>query len=254
PTAIYTYLHLSTPIYTLSPWSCLPHQVFLKQSTLPPGSFIVNLGESAFFAWPFGMQEPGLKIGPYQPTVVKFRTTNFMIMADVLKILLIVVGILMIYVSYWLLAEALFPEMVEGASRQYRNPIKITLVGLAAAVAPVIIGGILLKSPNPLLKLSGITLLVLPAMLGLAGSAGLVLRIGTGLRSPVDESQPWRRVLRGGIVLALTFLLPVVGWIIIPVWVLLSGFGALLLSLQERRRERPSTTLPPLVAASEVRI
>ncbi len=40
-----------------------------------------------------------------------------MIMADVLKILLIIVGILTIYVSYWLLAEALFPALVERASR-----------------------------------------------------------------------------------------------------------------------------------------
>ena len=175
-----------------------------------------------------------------------------MIMADVLKILLIILGILTVYVSYWLLAEALFPTIVERASRQYGKPLKISFVGLAAALAPVILGAILSKVPNPLIKVLGITLLVAPAMLGLAGSAGLTLRIGAGLPSPVDESQPWRRVLRGGVLLACSFLLPVVGWIVLPLWVLVSGLGALLLALREQRRERRrlSPEAPPILHAT----
>jgi hypothetical protein len=172
-------------------------------------------------------------------------------MADILKIFLIVVGILLIYISYWLLAEALFPETVEGAGRQYSRPFKITAIGLGAALAPVILGLVLANLPNPLLKLLGITLLVVPALLGLVGSAGLTLRIGTGLRSPVDEAQPWRRVLRGGIVLAFSFLLPVVGWIILPVWVLLSGLGALVLCWQERRRNHPRPDAGSLLTANQ---
>ena len=35
-----------------------------------------------------------------------------MIMADVLKIFLIVVGLMMVSVCYWLAAEALFPRVV----------------------------------------------------------------------------------------------------------------------------------------------
>ena len=162
-------------------------------------------------------------------------------MADVLKILLIIVGILTIYVSYWLLAEALFPALVERASRQYGRPIKISLVGLVAAVAPIVIGLVLANVPNPLIKVLGITLVVVPAMLGLAGSAGLTLRIGAGLPSPRDEREPWRRVLRGGILLAFSFLLPVVGWFVIPIWVLVSGFGAFVLCVKERHSESPAT-------------
>ena len=167
-----------------------------------------------------------------------------MIMADVLKILLIIVGILTIYVSYWLLAEALFPVLVERASRHYGRPVKITLVGLVAAVAPIVIGLTLAKVPNPLFKVLGLTLVVVPAMLGLAGSAGLTLRIGAGLPSPRDEREPWRRVLRGGILLAFSFLLPVVGWFVLPIWALVSGFGAFILCLKERQSERPTTLKP----------
>ena len=90
-------------------------------------------------------------------------------MADILKILLIIIGNLLIYVSYWLLAEALFPKLVESASRHYRHPFKITFLGLGAALLPVILGIALSKTANPLFKFLGISLLVIPGMLGLAG-------------------------------------------------------------------------------------
>ena len=169
-----------------------------------------------------------------------------MTMADILKILLIILGILLIYVSYWLLAEALFPKLVQNASRQYGRPIKITLLGLAAAVLPLVLGIACSKAANPLLKFIGISLLVIPGMLGLAGSAGLTFRIGAGLPSPTDATQPWRRVLRGGVVLAFSFLLPFVGWVIIPVWVLVSGLGAFILALREQRAEHAAPAPNPV--------
>src|SRR6185436_9537499 len=161
-----------------------------------------------------------------------------MIMADILKIVFIILGILIIYVSYWLLSEALFPKLVESACRQYGRPVRLTVLGLAVAILPVVLGIALSKTPNPILKFIGITLVVVPGLLGLAGSAGLTFRIGRGLPSPIDETQPWRRVLRGGIVLAFSFLLPFVGWIIIPLWVLVSGLGAFILAVREERAVR----------------
>ena len=138
-----------------------------------------------------------------------------MIMADILKIFLLIVGLLTVYVSYWLVAQALFPGLVERARQHYGKPVKITLIGLAAALPPFVLGALIAKLPNPMLKLAGVTLMVLPALLGLVGSAGLIARIGDGLPSPADERQPWRRVLRGGILFALTFLLPFVGWFVL---------------------------------------
>ena len=165
-----------------------------------------------------------------------------MIMADILKIFLLIVGLLTIYVSYWLAAEALFPGLVERARHHYSKPAKITFIGLLAAALPVGVGALIANLPNPALKLTGITLMVVPALLGMVGSSGLTLRIGAGLPSPLDEHQPWRRVLRGGILLSLTFLLPFVGWFVLPIWALISGLGAFILSVQELRRSR---CLPP---------
>lgn len=174
-----------------------------------------------------------------------------MIMADILKIFLIVVGLLTVYVSYWLIAQALFPGLVERARRHYAKPVRITLIGLAAAALPVIVGAAISKLPNPALKLAGVTLMLIPALLGLIGSAGLILRIGSGLPSPADELQPWRRVLRGGILFALTFLLPFVGWFVLPLWALISGFGAFILSVRETRNS--SIASPPAIGLAQSR-
>lgn len=165
-----------------------------------------------------------------------------MIMADILKIFLLIVGLLTVYVSYWLIAQALFPRLVERARQHYAKPVKITFIGLVAAALPFVAGAAVSKLPNPALKITGVTLMVIPAMLGLIGSAGLILRIGAGLPSPADEQQPWRRVLRGGILFALTFLLPIVGWFVLPIWALVSGFGAFILSVRDRKQ---SSNEPP---------
>jgi hypothetical protein len=159
-----------------------------------------------------------------------------MIMADILKIFLLIVGYLLIYVSYWLLSQALFPEMVAKARSQYGRPFRTTLVGLVTAAPLIIVGLIIMSAPNPAFKVIGGIIAGIPVMFGLAGSTGLCQRIGLGLPSPLDESQPWRRVLRGGIVLSLSFLLPIIGWFVIPIWILLSGCGALVLALRNRGR------------------
>lgn len=74
-------------------------------------------------------------------------------------------------------------------------------------------------------------LLMLPLLLALAGSSGLALSIGAGLSAPDDTRRPWGRVLRGGSVLAGTFLLPFLGWFIVLPWVLASGLGTAVMTL-----------------------
>jgi hypothetical protein len=71
-----------------------------------------------------------------------------------------------------------------------------------------------------------------------------VLRIGQGLKSTRDAHEPWRRVLRGGIVLALTFVLPFVGTFVVMPLAFVSGFGAFLFTLFSRRRAALPATAP----------
>ena len=160
-----------------------------------------------------------------------------MIMADVLKIVFLIAGLLLCYVSYWLASAALFPNVVEGSRRQYEtHPIRITLIGIALAVPFVLVSIGIGKVAHPLAKMIGVAVISLPVLYGLAGSAGLALRIGASLHSALDETEPWRRVLRGSIILSFTFLLPVIGWFIVMPWTLVSGLGAAVCGMSWKRR------------------
>ena len=185
-----------------------------------------------------------------------------MIMADVLMWLLLILGLMLVFVSYWTATVALFPGFVARAQAQYARPIRLTFLGLVLAAPLVATALFLISKHNPAVALVGIVVISLPIVLGLAGSAGLCQRIGVGLASPQDESQPWRRVLRGGGVLTLTFLLPIFGWVGMTVWTLVTGFAAAALSFRPGRTDAspvsamaaaPSSsgrTPPPIIATA----
>lgn len=147
-------------------------------------------------------------------------------LADVLTITLVILGFLIVFNCYWLIAEALFSGFVERArTRYHEHPIRTSLVGALVGV-PIFAVGLATAGKGGPLKLVGFICLSAPALAGLLGSTGLVRQIGCGLASPLDEAQPWRRVLRGGIVLACAFVLPFVGWFAVLPLTLTSGVGA----------------------------
>jgi hypothetical protein len=171
-----------------------------------------------------------------------------MIVADILMWFLLVVGLLLVFISYWLAAVALFPRMVGRAREAYAQPVRVILLGALIATPLITLGVMISSQPNPALKLLGLSVIAVPVLLGLVGSAGLAQRVGLGMASPVDDSQPWRRVLRGGIVLSLGFLLPFLGWFGVLPLTLLSGVGAAGRSIWKGRV--PAS--PPALAAVDL--
>jgi hypothetical protein len=168
-----------------------------------------------------------------------------MLMSDVLMWALLILGAMLMFNAYWLAAQALFPAAVERSRAAYAHPLKLTLIGLLVAAPLVAVGIAILQLPNPVVKILGGVVLGIPILLGFAGSAGLAQRVGAGLPGPLDDTQPWRRVLRGGPILTLTCLLPFLGWFILVPWLLVSGVGALVLS-RNRRPNAPSVVTAPL--------
>jgi hypothetical protein len=153
-----------------------------------------------------------------------------MIFADILFWFLIVVGTYLALNAYWLAATALFRPVVERAHRTYgERPVTATLVGLVALLPVAALFLIFAKAAHPGVKLLTGALLMVPLVLALIGSAGLADRIGAGLAAPVDATQPWCRVLRGGAVLGLLFVVPLLGWFAVFPLTLASGLGAVLL-------------------------
>jgi len=164
-----------------------------------------------------------------------------MIMADVFTALFLTLGALLTIVSYWLLFAALTPVIVSRAEALYRERLKKTvLVGVASAVPLVLLGLSLANAPAAALKLVGVALLLGLILLGQLGSAGLARHIGARL-GELESAGQYSVVLRGGTILALTFLLPGVGWFVLLPFTLISGLGAALLSLKGPRAEAITT-------------
>jgi len=63
------------------------------------------------------------------------------------------------------------------------------------------------------------------------GVSGLATSIGRRLASPLDEQNAWRSTLRGGVVLELAYLLPLLGWFVILPASIIIGSGAANLGL-----------------------
>ncbi len=156
-----------------------------------------------------------------------------MIMADVFQILFIILGLLITIVCYWLFFEAFTPRLVSRARHEYeQHPVKLLFRGLLWGVPTLLLGIALVSAQPPPAKIAGFAILLSLVLLGLLGSAGLSRHIGQRLSSPIDTEQPWRRVLRGGTVLSITFVLPFLGWFMILPLTLVSGVGAAVTALR----------------------
>lgn len=176
--------------------------------------------------------------------------------ADVLRVLLLILGVMLVFQAYWLVGTALFTRLIGQARDRYKTPIRTTLIGLAIVVPTFALGFFVLeKSPNPFLKGAGFVIGAVPLILGLIGSAGLCQLIGLGLPAPGDQSQNWRRVWRGGWVLNFCYLLPFAGWFVILPWGIISGCGAFVTSLagngDQRNRGRNIGRAPRRTSALE---
>lgn len=169
---------------------------------------------------------------------------DYITTANVQLWFLLTLGFFLVFLSHWLVAGSLFPVYVAQCSDQYRRPIVITLLGLLAMVVPIALGTLLLNVLPPFLKWIGLLIIFAPILGGLLGTAGLARRIGLGMPSPGDETQPWKQVLRGGTALALTFLLPILGQILAIPLILASGLGASLLTWTARRKPPMPPALP----------
>jgi hypothetical protein len=158
-----------------------------------------------------------------------------MIMADILLWTLIILGTYVVLVAYWIGAYALFPGRVERCHSVYGSrPVAATLVGLLILLPSLFLGiGLVKALPHPALQTPVIGALLVLTLLCLVGSAGFALRIGSGMSSPLDATQPWRRSLRGGLVLGLVFVLPFLGWFVLLPWTLASGLGAFVLARKQ---------------------
>ncbi len=155
--------------------------------------------------------------------------------------LFIHLGVILVAASYFTVGAAVLPNMTERARNRFARAAWLPAVlGIVVSIPWVGAGVVLLNLPNGALKFAGATLLGFWFLFGLLGSAGLAQHIG---RVGDAESATWKATFRGGVFLALTWALPVVGWIAMMPMTLAAGVGSLMLNAIPARSQ-PVAVVP----------
>lgn len=160
----------------------------------------------------------------------------------VLAILAFHAAAFLILLGHWVAAAGMFPQATKVFADQFdRRPIRAALLGLFT-YGPLLV--LLLQSAkigNGVVRFAIIVAGFAALLIALVGSAGLALRIGRNLCADADT---WRQALRGGVMLALVLITPLLGSFFLLHIALASGFGAVLLAKPWKSK------VPPLPAES----
>lgn len=122
-----------------------------------------------------------------------------------------------------------------------RHRVKPFFVGLPIAVVAFIAVASLGGKMHPVFDVASLLVLGGFLLYSNIGTAGLATLLGRKLPSPVDRERPWKGTLRGGTVLVLSFVFPVLGWFCIMPISLIAGAGAITLRLLGQRKSRRDT-------------
>jgi hypothetical protein len=150
-----------------------------------------------------------------------------MLMADTMAVFFVIMGMMLAFPGLWLLCLGLWPHTVTEAAERCRKGLRLSfLVGLPVTIVVVILSLKLLALAGGLGKAAGIGLFCVFMLHAHIGVSGLATAIGRRLASPVDQAREWRATFRGGLVLELSYLLPILGWFVILPASIVIGSGA----------------------------
>jgi hypothetical protein len=159
-------------------------------------------------------------------------------MADTLAIFFAVLGMLLACPGLWLLCRGLWPTTVADCAEDYRRSLwKPFAVGIPITVLIVVLASMVSKLPGAFGGIGAAVTICLFITYASAGVAGLATVIGDRLPSPADAQCPWKATIRGGVVLELSFLLPILGWFLLLPASLITGAGATTRTLIKWRRK-----------------
>ena len=169
----------------------------------------------------------------------------------VLALVAVHAAVFLILIAHWLVSAGLFPKAAGKLADEYgRRPIRAVLVGVITYGPIQFLALNAANIPNGAIKLLALVAGFGALLIAFIGTTGLALRIGRSLSSGADA---WQHVLRGGVMLALIFITPFLGWFFtLPVG-LASGFGAFILARPWKSDALPATAPvvveePPMIA------
>lgn len=147
--------------------------------------------------------------------------------AHVWTAFLIHIGAILTAVAYFVVAGALLPNATERAAmRLSERPVATALLGVLIS-APWVAVSLFLLGRGGVAASLGALLGMLWLLLGLLGGGAVAYRVG-------QVGHGWPRIARGGTIVALTWVLPLVGWFVVLPLTLSTGVACLLLSARRR--------------------
>ena len=156
----------------------------------------------------------------------------------------------LILLGHWAATAGMWPTAARAFAEVYEQRLARALLIGVFTYGPLI--ALLLASgniPNPLIKLVALVGGFGAILFGFIGTSGLALRIGRNLSPGADL---WQQVLRGGVMLALVFVTPFLGWLFLLHVGLASGFGAFLLTKPWKSKAVEPLTVPQPVVMPEI--
>ena len=169
---------------------------------------------------------------------------------NVLAIVALHLAAFLILLGHWAATAGMWPRATRAFADVYQERlIRALIVGIftyGPLIALLLASG---STPNPLIKIVALIGGFGAILFGFIGTSGLALRIGRNLSPDADL---WRQVLRGGVMLALVFITPFLGWLFLLHVGLASGFGAFLLAKPWKAKVAEPVTVPQPVAIPEI--
>jgi hypothetical protein len=175
-----------------------------------------------------------------------------MVLADTMAIFLVIVGLLICFNAVWLFCRALWEPLVTHARDAHNDGmIKSFFVGLPLTALVVVAFGALANDKQGPLGLVGWIMMGVFVLFSSIGVSGIASMIGERLGGNIASPPPWRETVRGGAVLVLSFLFPIVGWFVVMPICFVVGCGATIravfrewkCSRQEKAKKRTAASL-----------
>src|SRR5712671_299405 len=127
----------------------------------------------------------------------------------VLAILAAHAAVFLILLGHWVAAAGMFPKATRAFADVYdQRPLRATLVGILTFGPIFVLFLQNAKIHNGPLRFLVFAATIVALLVAFIGSSGLALRIGRNLCAGAD---PWPQALRGGVMLALVFITPLLG-------------------------------------------
>jgi len=164
------------------------------------------------------------------------------------------VGVVLVAASYFAIGGSIAPRLTARSRRRLAiRPWLPVLVGLIVSLPWMAVAIGLLAAPAAPVKFVGAILAGLWVLAGLLGGAAIAQHVGARQAG----TSAWSDGLRGGLLVALTWILPLVGWLVMLPLTLVAGVGCLLTGLRPMPGEGdasdgPSTASAPLAPAAAV--